>query len=155
VHREVVDAIALRAALLIDLLQARRDAVLARLVGELGRDVVGALGEPVPDVVAKLVPSVIVDGFAHRGAELVVGHVRARRPDDGEAVGQQPPVGERVERREQLARGQVAGRTEDREDAGLGRALEAQALEQRVGLGDCGGRHQRGSELAALASSTA
>ena len=50
-----------------------------------------------------------------RSRNCVVGLLGARGADDREALRQQPPHGERVERRHQLLRGQVAGRAEDDE----------------------------------------
>ena len=68
---------------------------------------------------------------------------------------QQVPVGERVERREELPLRQVARGAEDREDARLRAPLQAQAFEERVLLRRrvlLGDGHQRGSGLACAAS---
>ena len=90
----------------------------------------------------------------HALAELVVGQLAAGRADDGEVLGQQAAHGRRVQRRHQLALGQVAGRAEDDEDARLGAAPELQALCERVLL--VRRRHQaRRSWLAAFAFLTA
>ena len=58
-------------------------------------------------------------------AELLVGHVAARDADEVEALGQRALVGEVVERRQQLAVGQVARRAEDHQR----RRVDRQALE--------------------------
>src|SRR5262249_34293834 len=91
-------------------------------------------GELVPDVLAELVAPVLLHRFLHPLAELVVGLLAARRADDGEAVGEQPAVCERVQRRHPLSLGQIAGGAKDDHDARLRPPLDLQAREQRVGL---------------------
>src|SRR6266487_4622332 len=94
----------------------------------------------------------LLHGLLHPVSELVVGLCRARDTDDRKMLGQQAAVRERVERRKELALRQIAGRTEDDEDAVVGRASNLQPFEQRILLRD---RHgYRGSEPA-LARSTA
>ncbi len=78
-----------------------------------------------------------LDGLAHLGLELLGGHLAPRDADDGEPVGQEVAHGERVEGGEELALRQVAGRPEDRERAGLGRAAALEAFEERVFGRDC------------------
>ena len=65
----------------------------------------------------------------------------ARRADDREALGQQAPARERVERREDLALGEVARGAEDDHRARLGGPPGAEAGEQRV-LGELGLDHR-------------
>ena len=57
---------------------------------------------------------------------------RARDADDRELLGQQLPVGERVERGDQLALRQVARGAEDHEDARVRRPPELEPFEERV-----------------------
>src|SRR5262249_34468009 len=73
------------------------------------------------------------DRVAHTLAKLLVALLRARRADDPELLGQQAAKGERVDRGDELLRREVAGRTEDDEDAGIGPAPDTQPVEQRVG----------------------
>src|SRR6266550_4473047 len=94
----------------------------------------------------------LLHGLLHPLPELVIGLCRARDADDRKMFGQQAAEGERIERRKELALRQVAGRTEDDEDAVVGRAPDVQPFEQRIFLRN---RHgYRGSEPA-LARSTA
>src|SRR5581483_4453093 len=69
--------------------------------------------------------------------ESVVRLLRTRGADDPEPVRQQMAIRERVERRHQLLRGQVAGRAEDDEDARVGPSAEPQPFEQRVCRDGC------------------
>src|SRR6266513_2382727 len=64
----------------------------------------------------------LLDGLLHPLPELVIGLCRARDADDRKMFGQQAAEGERIERRKELALRQVAGRTEDDEDAVVGRS---------------------------------
>ena len=132
--REVVDAVAPRLALLVELGQRRGEVVLALLVGEVHRDVVHAFGKRLPDVVTERIARVLLHRSLHPFPELVVRLFRARDADDCEVLGQQAAVGERVERGEELAFRQVAGRAEDDEDAGVRRPPDLQPFEQRVVL---------------------
>src|SRR6266516_176605 len=151
-HREVVDAVSRGAALVVELIQGFHDLVFPVGVGKVRGDVARTLGEPVPDVVAELVPAVLLHRLAHHAEEVLGRLLRARDTDDPEAFREQVPVGERVERGEELAPGQVPRSTEDDERAGIRHAPKSEALQQRIlGLGD---RHQRGSGLA-FAFSTA
>src|SRR4029453_971164 len=146
---EVVDAVAGRAALLVEVVERRDHAVLAAFVREVGRDVAHPLGEPLPGLVAELVPAELLDGALQPFAELVVGLPGAGDAHDAELLRQQPPQRERVERREELAPGEVPGGAEDDQRARLRRALQPQPFEQRVldrwlrGLGHCSGLFSR------------
>ena len=73
-----------------------------------------------------------LDRGPHPLPELVVGLGRTGDADDREPLGQEAAEGQRVERRDQLPAGQVAGGAEDRERARLGRPPHPQSLEQRV-----------------------
>jgi len=60
---------------------------------------------------------VLFDRGAHPLDELLGVYGAARRPDDAELRWKEVTEGEGVERREELALGQVARGSEDREDA--------------------------------------
>src|SRR5690606_14468870 len=70
----------------------------------------------------------------HPLAEALVGLLAAGRADDGEAVGEEPADGEGVERRHQLALGEVAGGAEDDERARLRPPPQVQPGEERIVL---------------------
>ena len=147
-HGEVVEPVSLRAALDVDAV-AHLDEALARAVlGVVELRVAHPRAELVPDVLAELVAGVLLDRVLHRLAEAVVGARRPRRSDDREPLGQQVPEGERVERRHQLAHGQVAGGAEDDDRARLGAPPERQALGERVRGAD-GGEAAHSADLTA------
>src|SRR5439155_8200221 len=131
-HSEVVDAVAARSALLVELVQQGPEAILAALVREIGGEVMRPFGQPVPDLLLEVVPAELADGVLHPLAELVVGPIRARDADDGEALRQEVPAGERVQRREDLAAREIAGGAEDDEDARLGCPPWPEPDEQRI-----------------------
>ncbi len=106
------------------------------VVGEVERDVAHAGGELVPHVLAERVARVLLHGLLHPLAELVVDLLGARGADDAEPLRQQVAHRQRVERRHQLLRRQVARRAEDDEDARIRPPPQPQPLEQRVLLGD-------------------
>ncbi len=83
----------------------------------------------------------LADGLLHRGHPLLRRVLRARHADDAEALRQQPSHGERVERGEELALGEVAGRAEDDERARVCATPQPQPLRERV----LGRRAHRGS----------
>src|SRR5207237_38271 len=78
------------------------------------------------------VARVLLHRLLHPLAELVVGLLAARDAEDGEALRQQPPERERVERGEELLRRQVAGGAEDDEDARVRRRPDLEPFEARV-----------------------
>src|SRR6266550_2523315 len=94
----------------------------------------------------------LLHGLLHPLPELVVGLCRARDADNRKVLGQQATVRERVERREELPLRQVAGRTEDDEDAVVRCAPDLQPFEQRIFLRD---RHGYRGSGPAFARSTA
>ena len=133
--REVVDAVSLRAQVRVERRERVAQLVLGLVVGEVERHVVHAFGEPLPRFVFERVARVILDRLLHPFLERVVGLLGARGADDPETLGQQAADRERVQRRQQLLRRQVAGRAEDDEDARVGPTANPQAVEQRVLLG--------------------
>ena len=131
-HREVVEAVAHRAALLVELVQRLDELVLAMLVGEVERRVAHAVRELRPHLLVERIARVILDRLLHPLAEVVVALRCARRADDRELLRQQPAERERVQRRDQLLRRQVAGRAEDDEDARVRPPPNAQPFGQRI-----------------------
>ena len=119
----------------VQLVQHVDQAVFTGLVRKVRRDIAHPVGERLPDVVAELVAPVLLHRLLHPLAELVVALLAARNADDGETLGEQPAEGERIQRREELPLGQVAGGAEDDEDARIRRAPKLQSFEQRVLLG--------------------
>ena len=119
---------------MVDLAQHLRQVVFPGVVGDIERDVTHPGSELVPHVLPKLVAGVVLHRLLHPLAELVIGLLAARRADDREMVGQQPAERERIERRHQLPRGEIAGGAEDHEHARLGPPPDLKALEQRVAL---------------------
>ena len=135
-HCEVVDAVARCSALLVDMGEAFGEAMLERFVPEVGRDVVHPSCELIPDVLPEGIARVLLHRFFHPRAEAVVALLGPRGADDRELLREQVAVGERVERGNELALRQVAGRAEDHERARIGRPPELEALEQRIFFGD-------------------
>ena len=129
---EVVDPVLPRAVLLVDLVQERDELVGLGLVGEVHREVLRRRGEPVPDLLLEVVAPELADRVLHPVAELVVRPLGACGSDDREALGQEAAVGERVERREDLAPGEVARGAEDDEDARLRSPARPKPFEERV-----------------------
>jgi hypothetical protein len=82
--------------------------VLSVLVGEIHCDVTHAAREELPGVLAEVVARVLLHGLFHPVAELVVRLFRTRDANDREVLRQQTAIGERVERRKELAFRQVA-----------------------------------------------
>ena len=107
-HSKVEDPVAERAVFLVALVEQLRDAVLAGRAVELGSDVAQTLGERVPHILAERVAGVLLHRLLHRCGELGRRLLRARDADNRELLGQQVPVGHRVERGKELPHRQVA-----------------------------------------------
>ena len=88
-HCEVVDAIAVRAAFLVELAEQCAHAVLVAVVAVAGfeRAVAHAARELVPDFLVELVAGVGLYRLLHPLAKLVVARVAAGGADDGETFG--------------------------------------------------------------------
>ena len=130
---EVVDAVARRAALLVELAQRLDDLVLAlrRRRSRWRRSASRRRASPRRPRANSSRRARCTAFFIAATHCLVVCSVRAT-PTIPNRSGSRPPEGERVERGEELALGQVAGGAEDDERARLGRAAQPQPLEQRV-----------------------
>src|SRR5262249_26785447 len=101
----------------------------ARLV-EVGLAVVDALAQPAPVLLRHLVGRELLDVVVELLAIAVVVHRGAREADDRELLRQQPLALEVVERRDELALGQVAAGAEDHDRAGA----DALRVRARPGL---------------------
>src|ERR671930_41019 len=108
------------------------DLVLAAFVREVRGHVGHALGERVPDLLLERVARVLLHRLLHPLTELVVGLLAARDAEPREVLRKRPPERERVERREELLRRQVAGGAEDDEHARVRRRADLEPLEERV-----------------------
>ncbi len=131
-NREVVDAVLLRPALLVELVQRLCELVFLRVVREVHRQVAHPVGERLPHVVPELVAPVLLHRLLHLRDPGLGRLLAARDADDRELRRQEAAEGQRVKRREELALRQVARGAEDDEHARLGRPHHAQALEERV-----------------------
>ena len=129
---EVVDAVAARAALGVELVHALQELVVLAAVREIDRHVVRRLGQPVPDVLVEVVAAELAHRVLHLVAELVVRPLGAGCADDREVLRQELAHRECVQRGEDLAVRQVAGGAEDDQHARLRRPSMPKPLEQRV-----------------------
>jgi len=68
------------------------------------------------------------DRVFHLCAKVVVAHRRASESDDCELGGQEPLLGESIERGNKLAFGEVSGRAENDYGARIGSAFEPHAF---------------------------
>jgi hypothetical protein len=91
--------------------------------------------EALPDALVELVPAELAHRCLHPCPELGVGLLGAGDADDREPLREQAAGGERVDRREELALGQVARGAEDDECTRDRDAGEPQPLAQWVGRG--------------------
>src|SRR5262249_39547944 len=80
-------------------------------------------------------------GWVEPPPELLGRHLGARDADDAEPRGQALTARQLVQRRQQLAACQVAGRAEDDEGGRLRGRLDAQTVQQRVGGAAPGSGH--------------
>jgi hypothetical protein len=123
---EVERAVELLARVVVELVQRAAQAVVHVLVVEGARHVARLVEQRVQDLVVGLAPGELRHGLMGLLAELLVGQLRARDADELEALGQRPVRREVVERRQELAAGQVPRPAEDHERGRVdGQALEA------------------------------
>src|ERR1700730_14860393 len=94
-------------------------------------------GKRFPRISAQMDPAVLLDALAHVGAEFLVGHLAATCADDGEARGHGSFRGERIQRRDELALGQVAAGSEDDDAEGNRCARLPAPLVQRALRDQC------------------
>ena len=85
-------------------------------------------GQLLPDLLAERRTGVLLDRGVHDLGEVLVLPVPAGEPDQSETGGQQPAVGQVVDRRHQLLGREVAGDPEDHQHAGTGDPRESPVL---------------------------
>ncbi len=130
---EVVEPVALRGAGLVQLLELRAQPREGVGIVEGAGDVAHAGGEILPHLgVHRLLPRELAHRLAHVARELVVGVGALGDADDAEGGRQVRAEREVVERRNELAVGEVAARAEDDHRTGLGRRLDAEPRAERV-----------------------
>ena len=146
---QVIEPVAARAVGAVELLEPLLELCVARGVVEgPGRedDVAGELGPELGEVGAAALRQRLLE----LGAEVVVGPVAAGEADDREFGRAGSPPRQVIQRRDELAVGQVAGRPEQHHRARLGHPGPRQRLSQRVGLGHAlasGIAHPRAGEV--------
>ena len=135
---QVEDAIALGAALGVDLAQPLAQPAVRFRIGKVALHVAQSLGESLPGILGDRGARAGGDRLAHLFAELLVAPIAMRDPDDREALGEGLTDGQVIERRHELARGEIAADAEDdhrrrSDDAvDLGRA---ERIQRFLGLG--------------------
>ncbi len=146
-RREVEDAVEREPRLLVDLGELTLQPFEHVVDVERAGHVVHALEQLLEHLLVGRAPRVLLDRLPRQLAVLVVRHLRARDPDQVEALRERALVREVVDRRQELAMCQVPGRTEDHERRRMDRqALES--LDQRVLLGDRHGPTPRAAAAA-------
>jgi hypothetical protein len=121
-HGEIEEAVAPGASLAIQLAQALSQARVVLLPGEIHGHVVEPLSEDLPCHGIQLLHG-LLEALSHAGAEGLAVHPRERGSHQGEALGQQAPLEEPEQGRQQLAPGKIARGAKENEDAGLGDGL--------------------------------
>ena len=136
---EVEDPVAVRAPLPIHPLQLRGEPAIAVLVVEGHSYIRDAIGHALPDgVIDRLGAREFAHRLRHVRLEVRLGQGRVGHPDHAEPGRQVPVQRQVVERRHQLAGGQVAGGAEDHHHRRVGRARQDQSLSKDI-LGQGGG----------------
>ena len=132
--RQVEEAVAPRAELLVHVVEADGERVEGAVVGEVALVVDDPAEELLGHLGVQLDPAELGEGLGDLGPEglVVVGPAADR--DEHPVLGQEVRPPQLGERREDLAVAEVAGRPEEDHDVGIGDALEAQALAEGVGV---------------------
>jgi hypothetical protein len=118
-RREVEEPVRVRAEREVELVERAAQLFVAGLVRR--RDEVQVLGEAAPDLLVQWPgPAVLRDRLVQLLAVLIVGQRLPRGTDDGERRGKEALQREVVERRDELALGEVARAAEDDDGRGLG-----------------------------------
>ena len=82
-------------------------------IGKVAPHVAQSLGESLPGILGDRGARAGGDRLAHLFAELLIAPIAVRDPDDREALGEGLTDGQVIERRHQLARGEIAADAED------------------------------------------
>ena len=131
--REVEGEVAARAALVLEVLDRLGEQVEGRGVVESAWHETEPLGQVAPHALAERRPRVLLDRVVDDLAEVLVGPVAPREPDEREARREQPAVGQVVDRRHELLAGEVAGHPEEDQAARARRCGGAACREGREG----------------------
>ena len=127
------------AALLVDLVERLAQRGEGLVGAEVAADVEHPLGKEVPAVVVDRPPGPLDDRLPHLRAKVVLAPVPVGDADDRKPLRQRELDGEVIERRHQLAGGEVARDPEDDDHAGLGVAARLQSGPERI-RGDAVGK---------------
>src|SRR5439155_2816630 len=131
---EVDEAIPRGAAIAVDAVEPLDEVRVRAGVAEITGVILDSAAKRLPDRwLHRPVAAVLVDPLPQQLAELVVRDRPPGEPDHRELRREEAAKHQVVERRSQLANGQVAGRPADDHGARLGDSLQAQPLAQRVG----------------------
>ena len=114
-RRKVENAIELARRLIVELVERARELRVDGVVVERSRYVADVCDQAVEHIGIGLAPRESHDRFARHLAKVLVRVICSRDADEPEAFGQRTVVREVVERRQQLAMGQVAGPAEHHE----------------------------------------
>ncbi|OPZ56714.1 MAG: hypothetical protein BWY91_00131 [bacterium ADurb.BinA028] len=143
---EVEGEVAPRATGPLEVVDGRSEGVEGTVVVEGARHEPDALGQGAPYVLAEGGAGMLTDGVVDDLAEVLVGPVAPREPDEAEPGRQQAAVGQVVDGRHELLAGQVAGYPEEHEAARAGdpRQPPVASVAQGVdAVGDAGWAHGR------------
>ncbi len=122
---QVIKIVAARAVLLVDVSQNAAQLFINLRIVEIARDVVNPAREPMPQVRIDLGGGKIADLLADHVAKLLAVHLIASHAHQRKFLRKQIILGEIVERRDQLALGQVARSAEYHHHARIGRPARA------------------------------
>ena len=128
---EVEDAVEDDLRRLVELLRRLLHLLVCRVLVEGAGHVAHVLEEPVQHLLIRLPAGELHDRLLGDLPVLVMRHVAAGHPDQVEALRKRALVREVVERRQELALGQVARAAEDHERGGMNRQ-PLEALDERV-----------------------
>ncbi len=95
-HGQVVDAVSLSPALLVELLEQLQYVALAAFQREVGGDVVHSGSQPLPDILVHLIASELAHGLAHLLAPNLGRVLGSGDSDHREVLGEETAVFERV-----------------------------------------------------------
>ncbi len=139
-HREVEGEVATDGPESVQLAQRRRQPLEGLVVVERALDEPESASQLLPHRLPKRSPRVPLHALAHHRGELLVGPLPAREPDQGKPGRQQPPVGQVVNRGQDLFPGKIAG---DPENHHAGRSrhprqTQIRRIPQRILAADTG-----------------
>src|SRR5208282_518849 len=114
---QVVEKVLMSPVILIDLVEKVVELRVEFVVFEVSGKVVETAGEPLPELVFGTFAAIGADVVVNPLAEFIGRQLGASHANHGELAGEQVGAGEVVERRDQHASGEIAGRAEDHHDA--------------------------------------